>query len=195
VPDRLILSNAVWERMAPHTIGDERTRGSSGRDNVPFVEALLWIIRTCAPWPDPPEVFGHWNRSFRRFSRWSAKGVWHRTFAAMAADPGFEYLIVDSTIVKERHRTECCSAKRRPFRRVAIRCEKNRLQLPRRRRPGRHHPMAQATVHTTWPDAKMRIDEDALFRSGRAETLMEEAGLTTPLKRSLVSSESGRGER
>jgi hypothetical protein len=35
---------------------------------------------------------------FRRFSRWSIKGVWWRIFEAMSDDPDFEYLIVDSTI-------------------------------------------------------------------------------------------------
>jgi len=37
---------------------------------------------------------------FRRFSRWSRKGVWWRIFAAMSDDPDFEYLIVDSTIIR-----------------------------------------------------------------------------------------------
>ena len=50
--------------------------------------------------PDLPEVFGDWNSVFRRFSRWSQKGVWWRIFEAMADDPDFEYLIVDSTIVR-----------------------------------------------------------------------------------------------
>ena len=100
VLDRLILSDAAWSQMAPHIIGDERTRGSSGRDNRMFVEAVLWIVRTGSPWRDLPEVFGSWNSAFRRFSRWSEKGIWHRIFAAMADDPDFEYLIVDSTIVR-----------------------------------------------------------------------------------------------
>ena len=100
VMDRLILDEVAWARMAPQIIGYERTRGSSGRDNRMFVEAVLWIVRTGSPWRDLPEVFGSWNSAFRRFSRWSAKGVWHRIFAAMADDPDFEYLIVDSTIVR-----------------------------------------------------------------------------------------------
>jgi hypothetical protein len=41
----------------------------------------------------------------------------------------------------------------------------------------------------------MRIDEYELFRSGRAKALMDEAGFTTLLKRPLVTSESGPGER
>ena len=45
-------------------------------------------------------MFGPWNSVFRRFSRWSRKGVWWRIFAAMWDDPDFEYLIVDSTIVR-----------------------------------------------------------------------------------------------
>lgn len=100
VLDRLVLSDEQWARMAAHVIGDERTRGSSGRNNRMFVEAVLWIVRTGAPWRDLPEQFGCWNSVFRRFSRWSAKGIWHRIFAAMADDPDFEYLILDSTIIR-----------------------------------------------------------------------------------------------
>jgi len=50
VLDRLILRDDQWERMSQHIIGDERTRGSSGRDNRMFVEAVLWIVRTGSPW-------------------------------------------------------------------------------------------------------------------------------------------------
>lgn len=58
VLDRLILRDDQWQRMSPHIIGDERTRGSSGRDNRMFVEAVLWIVRMGSPWRDLPEVFG-----------------------------------------------------------------------------------------------------------------------------------------
>ena len=100
VQDRLILSDAQWDRMSGHILGRPDTRGSTGRDNRMFVEGVLWIVRCGAPWRDLPEVFGSWNSTFRRFSRWSAKGVWYRIFAAMSDDPDFEYLILDSTIVR-----------------------------------------------------------------------------------------------
>ena len=106
VLDRLILDDEDWARMAPHLIGDERTRGSSGRDNRMFVEGVLWIVRTGSPWRDLPEVFGNWNSTYRRFNRWSEKGVWHRIFTAMADDPDFEYLIIDSTIVRAHQHAE-----------------------------------------------------------------------------------------
>jgi putative transposase len=97
--DRLVLSDGQWARIAPHVIGDHRSPGTSGRDNRLFVEAVLWIARTGAPWRDLPDSFGNANSIFRRFSRWSKKGVWQRLFAAVSDDPDFEYLILDSTIV------------------------------------------------------------------------------------------------
>jgi transposase len=99
VMDRLVLSDAAWERMAPLIIGRPDQKGSTGRDNRMFVEGVLWIMRTGSSWRDLPEAFGDWNSVFRRFSRWSVKGVWCRIFEAMSDDPDFEYLIVDSTIV------------------------------------------------------------------------------------------------
>ena len=89
--DRLVLSDGAWDRMAPLIIGRPDQKGSTGRDNRMFVEAVLWIVRTGSPWRDLPEVFGDWNSAFRRFSRWSEKGVWWRIFEAMSDDPDFEY--------------------------------------------------------------------------------------------------------
>src|ERR1019366_7708342 len=86
--------------MAPLIIGRPDQKGSTARDNRMFVEGVLWIVRTGSPWRDLPEMFGDWNSVFRRFSRWSLKGVWWRIFEAMSDDPDFEYLIVDSTIVR-----------------------------------------------------------------------------------------------
>ena len=98
--DRLVLSDAQWRLISGLIIGRPDQRGSTGRDNRMFVEGVLWIVRTGAPWRDLPQAFGEWNSVFRRFSRWSTKGVWTRLFETMSDDPDFEYLIVDSTIVR-----------------------------------------------------------------------------------------------
>jgi len=96
--DRLVLRDDQWERIARLIIGRPDQKGST--DNRMFIEGVLWIVRTGSPWRDLPEVFGEWNSVFRRFSRWSAKQVWWRIFAALSDDPDFEYLIIDSTIVR-----------------------------------------------------------------------------------------------
>jgi transposase len=67
VMERLVLSDAAWERMAPLITGRPDQKGSTGRDNRMFVEGVLWIVRTGSPWRDLPEAFGDWNSVFRRF--------------------------------------------------------------------------------------------------------------------------------
>ena len=99
--DRLVLSDAAWERMAPLIIGRPDQKGSTGRDNRMFVEGVLWIVRTeLSLARSSRRRLGDWNSVFRRFSRWSLKGIWWRIFAAVSDDPDFEYLIIDSTIVR-----------------------------------------------------------------------------------------------
>jgi putative transposase len=98
--DRLVLKDEHWERMSGLIIGRPDQKGSTGRDNRMFVEGVLWIVRTGSPWRDLPEVFGEWNSVWRRFNRWSEKGVWWRIFEAMSDDPDFEYLIIDATVVR-----------------------------------------------------------------------------------------------
>jgi putative transposase len=97
---RLILRDDQWERMAPHLPGKVGDPGRSAADNRLFVEAALWLVRTGSPWRDLPKTFGNWNSVFVRFSRWSKDGVWDRLFMEMADDPDFEYVMVDSTIVR-----------------------------------------------------------------------------------------------
>jgi transposase len=110
--DRLVLNDDQWQSLSGLIIGRPDQKGSTGRDNRMFVEGVLWIVRTGSPWRDLPEAFGEWNSVFRRFSRWSRKGVWRRIFEAMSNDPDFEYLIVDSTIVIVRAHQHAAGAKK-----------------------------------------------------------------------------------
>ncbi len=94
------MQDHQWERIRPHLPGKPGDRGRTGVDNRLYVEAVLWLARTGVPWRDLPESFGNWNSIFVRSSRWSKDGVWDRLFAAMADDPDFEYIMIDSTIVR-----------------------------------------------------------------------------------------------
>jgi transposase len=98
--DRNVLSDAQWERVAPLLPGKVGDPGRSGEDNRRFLEAVLWIARTGAPWRDLPERFGKWNSVFVRFHRWAVKGVFEAIFQSLSNDPDFEYAIIDGTIVR-----------------------------------------------------------------------------------------------
>jgi putative transposase len=97
---RLVLTDRQWLLIEPHLPGKATDPGRTAQDNRLFVEAVLWIVRTASPWRDLPGVFGKWNSVFQRFGRWSKAGVWWSLFKALADEPDFEYLIIDSTIVR-----------------------------------------------------------------------------------------------
>ena len=93
--------------MTPNGKGSRRncqakraTPGRSGRDNRLFVEAVVWIARTGAPWRDLPEVFGKWFTVYTRFWRWARKGVWERICRVLCDDPDFECVLIDGTLVR-----------------------------------------------------------------------------------------------
>lgn len=94
------LRNDQWARIEPMLPGKAGDRGRTAKDNRLFVDAVLWIARAGAPWRDLPEAFGPWNSVYKRFSRWSNAGVWHRVFAELAQDADFEEVFLDSTIVR-----------------------------------------------------------------------------------------------
>jgi putative transposase len=94
VLDRLVLEDEQWDRISGLVIGCPDQRGSTAA-----TIACLWRALDCP----------HWSPVFRRFSRWSQKGVWQRIFDAMSGDPDFEYLIIDSTIVRAHQ--HACGAK------------------------------------------------------------------------------------
>ena len=98
--ERFLLNDAQYKKMAPLLPGKSGDSGRTAADNRLFVEAVLWIVRTGAPWRDLPVCFGRWNSAFRRFRRWSKKGVFEKIFKALSGDPDFEYAIVDGTIVR-----------------------------------------------------------------------------------------------
>jgi transposase len=96
---RFELSDEQWLRIEGMLPGKKGDPGQAAASNRLFVDAVLWIARTGAPWRDLPERFGSWNNTFVRFNRWSKKGVWRRVFEALQ-DLDLEWLMVDATIVR-----------------------------------------------------------------------------------------------
>ena len=88
-----------WDRIKDLLPGREGTRGVTARDNRLFIDAVLWIAKTGAPWRDLPDRFGNWNSIWRRFDRWARKGVWREVFEVLQ-DPDLEWLILDSTVIR-----------------------------------------------------------------------------------------------
>ena len=98
--NRMILRDDQWSRIEPLLSGKSSDCGVTGKNNRLFLEAVLWICRTGAPWRDLPEAFGNWHTVFTRYNRWSKKGRWQTIFESLSKNANFEYLMVDGSIAR-----------------------------------------------------------------------------------------------
>ena len=98
--ERFVVSDMLWRRLEPRLPGKISDAGATAKDNRLFLEAVLWRVRTGAPWRDLPPAFGRWNSQFRRFRRWAKAGTFESLFKDMNNDPDLEYALIDGTIVQ-----------------------------------------------------------------------------------------------
>ena len=110
--DKDMLRDDQWDRIAYLLPGKSSDPGRSAGDNRLFVEAVLSILRTGAPWRDLQPRFGPWNSVYKRFSRWSVGGVWHLVFTELAKDADFEEIYLDGTIVRAHQHASGAQKKR-----------------------------------------------------------------------------------
>jgi transposase len=96
---RYAISDEHFARIEHLLPGKPSDPGRTAANNRLFIDAVLWIARTGAPWPDLPERFGKHNSVFQRFNRWAKNGVWARVFERLQ-DPDLEWLMLDSTTVR-----------------------------------------------------------------------------------------------
>jgi len=83
---RFLLSDGPWSRLEPLLPPARPRTGRPNKAHRLVVEAILWRLRTGAPWRDLPAEFGPWQTAYSRFRRWRAAGVWDRALAALQAE-------------------------------------------------------------------------------------------------------------
>jgi transposase len=65
------------------------------------IEAILWIVRTGAPWRDLPPAFGPWQSTYDRFRAWTRNGLLASILSSLsAAARDDEHLMLDSTAMR-----------------------------------------------------------------------------------------------
>lgn len=94
------IKDELWNKLEIHLPGRSGIWGGVAKDNRLFINAVIWIFRTGAPWRDLPPDYGNWKNVHRRFCRWRDKGIWEKLLEEFISDPDYEWLIIDSTFVK-----------------------------------------------------------------------------------------------
>jgi transposase len=88
------LREDQWERIRDSLPGKAGDVGRTG-DNRRFIEAVMWIGRTGAPWRAWLRVYGRWSGVHQRFRRWAKAGIWQMMFNTLAVDADTEWLMID----------------------------------------------------------------------------------------------------
>jgi transposase len=94
------IRDELWSKIEGYLPGQKGDWGGVAVNNRAFINGVMWIFRTGAPWRDLPPDYGHWKNVHRRFCRWRDKGVWENLLAIFIDDPDFEWLMIDATFVK-----------------------------------------------------------------------------------------------
>jgi len=82
------LTDAQWAVMEPHFRPKRRAdgKGRPWRDTQAVLNAVLWVLRTGAPWHDLPHRYPPYQTCHRRFQQWQRDGTLTRLLTALAED-------------------------------------------------------------------------------------------------------------
>jgi transposase len=103
------ISDKDWDRIKHLLPGQPGQHGGIAQDNRRFLNAVLWIARTGAPWRDLPDRLGNWNSQWRRFDRWAKQGRL-KQITELLRDPELDVLILDSTVIRAH---ECAAGSKK----------------------------------------------------------------------------------
>ena len=121
--ERHELNDAQWARLRPLLPPQRPETGRPAKDHRTVVNAILWRLRTGAPWRDLPERYGPWQTVYSRFRRWQRAGVWERVLATLQADGDaagdldWTLHFVDGTTVRAHQHAAGAPKKGAPIRR------------------------------------------------------------------------------
>jgi len=76
------LTDEEWE-LIREIVPPPKKRGRPSCDRRQVLDAVLWILRTGAPWRDLPERHGPWQSVYHRFNQWRKDGTWDRILQAL----------------------------------------------------------------------------------------------------------------
>jgi len=71
------LTDRAWAQIEP-LLPVNGGRGRRWRDHRQVINAILWKLRTGAPWRDLAERYGPWKTAHERLRIWTADGTWDR---------------------------------------------------------------------------------------------------------------------
>jgi transposase len=80
------LQWTILDALIPEPPRRKDGRGRPWRSRRSVLNAILWVLRTGAPWADLPERYPSYQTCHRRFQQWVRSGIMRRVLEALAED-------------------------------------------------------------------------------------------------------------
>jgi len=83
------LTNEQWQRIVDFIPKPRAGPGKPGRpprNPREVLDAILWVLRTGAPWADLPKRYPPYQTCHRRFQQWTRSGIFEKILSALAED-------------------------------------------------------------------------------------------------------------
>ena len=165
------ITDGQWDAIKDFLPGKEGDPGATAKDNRLFVNAVMWIAKTGAPWRDLPERFGNWNSVFQRFNRWCKNGVFQKIMDKLQ-DADLSVLMLDSTVVRAHQhaagaKDSCAEAEAMGRSRggfstkIHVACDGLGKPVRIILTPGQNHDVTQASALIKGSDAEKIIADKA----------------------------------
>ena len=100
------LRNDQWRKFKNFLDENPKVYVGQERQCRRFIEGVLWLTRSGAQWRLLPREYGNWNSVYKRFDRWSERGVWQELFEHFTDDADMESMMIDGSVV----RAHACAA-------------------------------------------------------------------------------------
>ncbi|MGP9680329.1 IS5 family transposase [Halomonas sp. AOP27-A1-41] len=94
---RYVLTDDIWEQLQVTMKAKGCHRWPNDRN---VMEAILWKLRTGAPWRDVPSEFCPWKTAYNRFNRWATKGLWEQFFFELRGEIDAEWVFADGSYLR-----------------------------------------------------------------------------------------------
>ena len=94
---RRVLSDPIWEELQKIM---KKKGCKSSKNNRNIMEAILWKLRTGAPWRDVPKELCPWKTAYNRFNRWAQKGLWSDFFLLYGKKVDTKWTFVDGSYIR-----------------------------------------------------------------------------------------------
>lgn len=93
------ITDIVWEKLNP-IVSMWTWGGSNANDDRMFINGVLWILWTGAPWRDLPSEYRKFGSVHKRFKRWCDIGRWESIREQLIDEHDMEWLMIDASHCK-----------------------------------------------------------------------------------------------